>query len=262
MSHRSLFAFLKTTTLYIIRKACPSAAGLIAAGALAGCGGAAPPTPVRIIVPPTRTPAAAIPVVVATTAVAPPASTPLPAIQPTLQPTSPAEASPTAAQTPRPPTATPGLLPSPQPGGTAVANRVTPAPRPTATPRPSACVNVTFDELRKKGPRPAQLESLADGACVSVRFASGDETRYVWHPAGARFAPGSSMYVRWKDGLVSVFKKDGVLKTNEYYRGRQQELALQQENGKYKLPASGSFVFSLDGDSLVVGLVDTLIRAR
>ena len=123
MSHRSLFAFLKTTTLYIIRKACPSAAGLIAAGALAGCGGAAPPTPVRIIVPPTRTPAAAIPVVVATTAVAPPASTPLPAIQPTLQPTSPAEASPTAAKTPRPPTATPGLLPSPQPGGTAVSNR-------------------------------------------------------------------------------------------------------------------------------------------
>jgi hypothetical protein len=36
MSHRSLFAFLKTTTLYIIRKARPSAAGLIAAGALAG----------------------------------------------------------------------------------------------------------------------------------------------------------------------------------------------------------------------------------
>jgi hypothetical protein len=106
------------------------------------------------------------------------------------------------------------------------------------------------------------LETLADGACVSVRFASGDETRYVWHPAGARFAPGSSMYVRWKDGLVSVFRKDGVLKTNEYYRGRQQELALLQENGKYKLPASGSFVFSLDGDSLVVGLVDTLIRAR
>ncbi len=258
MSHRSLFAFSKTTTLNIIREACRASAGLIAAGALAGCAGAAPPTPVRIIVPPTRTPAVAIPVLVATAAVAPPVSTPPPTAQPTPQ----VEAQPAATETPRMPAAPPASIPTPQAGAAPIANRATPLPRPTATLRASACVNVTFDELRKKGPRPAQLESLSDGACVSIRFASGDETRYVWHPAGARFAPGSSMYVRWKDGLVSVFKKDGVLKTNEFYRGRQQELALLTENGKYKLPASGSFVFSLDGDSLVLGLVDTLIRAR
>ncbi|MEO6063690.1 MAG: hypothetical protein ABIQ99_17295 [Thermoflexales bacterium] len=258
MSQRSLFAFLKTTTLYIIRTASRASAGLIAAGALAGCGGTAPPTPVRIIVPPTRTPAVAIPVLVATAAVAPPVSTPPPTAQPTAQ----VEAQPTAAETPGLPAPTPSPVAAPQARGEAVANRAAAPPRPTATPRASACVNVTFDELRKKGPRPAQLESLSDGACVSVRFSSGDETRYVWHPAGARFAPGSSMYVRWKDGLVSVFKKDGVLKANEYYRGRQQELALLNENGKYKLPASGSFVFGLDGDSLVVGLVDTLIRTR
>ncbi|HQY23933.1 MAG TPA: hypothetical protein PLL45_03555 [Thermoflexales bacterium] len=258
MSHRSLFAFARTTTLNIIRGAGRAGAGLVAAGALAGCGGAAPPTPVRIIVPPTRTPAAAVPVLVATAAIAPASATPAPTAQPTGQ----VEALPSVAETPRVSTPTATAPPVPQAGGAAVANRAAATPRPTATPRASACVNVTFDELRKKGPRPAALETLADGACVSVRFASGDETRYVWHPAGARFAPGSSMYVRWKDGLVSVFRKDGVLKTNEYYRGRQQELALLQENGKYKLPASGSFVFSLDGDSLVVGLVDTLIRAR
>lgn len=258
MSHRSLFATLKTTTLWIIRRSGRAGAGLIAVSALAGCGGAAPPTPVRIIVPPTRTPAVAIPVLVATAAVAPPVATPPPTAQPTPQ----VEASPTAVETPRVPTATPTPIPSPQSASTAVANRAAPTARPTATPRASACVQVTFDELRKKGPRPAQLEPLADGACVSVRFASGDETRYIWHPAGARFAPGTSMYVRWKDGLVSVFKKDGVLKTNEFYRGRQQELALLQEDGKYKLPASGSFVFGLDVDGNVVGLVDTLIRAR
>lgn len=258
MSHRSLFATFKTTTLWIIRGSWRASAGLIAASALAGCGGAAPPTPVRIIVPPTRTPAAAIPVLVATAAIAPPVATPMP----TAQPVPPVEASPTAVETPRVPTATAAPIPSPQSASTAVVNRAAPTLRPTATPRASACVQVTFDELRKKGPRPAALETLPDGACVSVRFASGDETRYVWHPAGARFAPGSSMYVRWKDGLVSVFKKDGLLKTNEFYRGRQQELALLQEDGKYKLPASGSFVFSLDGDSNVVGLVDTLIRAR
>ncbi len=258
MSHRSLFATLKTTTLYIIRKSGRAGAALMATGALAGCGGTAPPTPVRIIVPPTRTPAAAIPVLVATAAIAPPVATPPPTAQPTPQ----AEPSSTAVDILRTPTATATPIPSPQSANPASANRAAPTPRPTATPRASACVQVTFDELRKKGPRPAALETLPDGACVNVRFASGDETRYVWHPAGARFAPGSSMYVRWKDGLVSVFKKDGALKTNEFYRGRQQELALLQEDGKYKLPASGSFVFTLDGDSLVVGLVDTLIRAR
>ncbi len=260
MSHRSHFAFPKTTTLSIIRKALRTGAGLAAVGALAGCGGAPPPTPVRIIVPPTRTPAAAVPVLVATAAAAPPIATPAPMGLPTAQ----LEARPSTTETPRLPTttATPTLAPAQQSGGAAIANRAAPTARPTATPRASVCVNVTFDELRKKGPRPAALETLADGACVNVRFASGDETHYVWHPAGARFAPGSSMYVRWKDGLVSVFRKDGALKTNEFFRGRQQELALLQEDGKYKLPASGSFVFGLDVDGNVVGLVDTLIRAR
>jgi hypothetical protein len=39
-------------------------------------------------------------------------------------------------------------------------------------------------------------------------------------------------------------------------------MALLQEDGRYKLPASGSFIFGIEGDNLVVGLVDTLIRAR
>ncbi len=260
MSHRRLFAFSMTTTLCIIRTVGRAGALLGAVSALAGCGGTAPPTPVRIIVPPTRTPAVAVPVLVATAVAAPPIATP----QPTAQPTVAVEARSDTAETPRLPmtTSTPTPVPAQPSGGAASANKAAPTPRPTATPRASTCVQVTFDELRKKGPRPPALETLSDGACVSVRFASGDETRYVWHPAGARFAPGSSMYVRWKDGLVSVFKKDGVLKTNEFYRGRQQELALLHEDGKYKLPASGSFIFSIDGDSLVVGLVDTLIRAR
>ena len=134
-------------------------------------------------------------------------------------------------------TSTPTPVPAQPSGGAASANKAAPTPRPTATPRASTCVQVTFDELRKKGPRPPALETLSDGACVSVRFASGDETRYVWHPAGARFAPGTSMYVRWKDGLVSVFKKDGVLKTNEFYRGRQQELALLKDCLLYTSPS-------------------------
>ncbi len=236
--------------------------GLLAAGLLlVGCAAIAPPTPgVRIIVPPTRTPVPAAPVQAATQPAATPTiqaeSTPAPQVDPAT----PALPPPTNTPVPAlPPATTVPATPSP-----AAVARIAVPRASTATPAPKAstCAQVTFDELRKKGPRPAGLEPIPDGGCVAVRFSSGEETRYVWHPVGARFAPGASMYVRWKDGLVSIFKKDGVLKASEFYRGRQQEMALVVEQGKYKLPASGSFVFGVVDDGLLLGLVDTLVRAR
>lgn len=234
MPHRSLLAI--------------PAAALV--GALAACGAAAPPTPgVRIVVPPTRTPPPTPPPLADAETASLLAPTPAPAS--TSSPLPPATVTATAAAARL---AAPAVAVAPTLAPTLAAAAKTPALRA------AACVSVSFDDLRRKGPRPAALDALADGGCVNLRFASGEETRYVWHPAGARFAPGSSMYVRWKDGLVAVYKKDGVLKTNEYYRGRQQELALAREDGKYKLPASGSFVFSIADNDNVIGLVDTLVK--
>lgn len=215
--------------------------GLIAASVwLAGCGGVAatPTTPVRIVVPATRTPAATATEPPVERATVTPTLVPIATLAPTTVSTSTVVQAPTVT----------------------AASTARPRSTPTATPPPAACATVTFDDLRKKGPRPPALDEVADGGCVQVVFSTGP-TRYIWHPAGARFAPGSSMYVRWKDGLVAVFRKDGVLKTNEYFKGKQTELALLLEAGKYKLPASGSFVFAANDDGTLTGLVDTLIRA-
>jgi endonuclease YncB( thermonuclease family) len=82
------------------------------------------------------------------------------------------------------------------------------AAQATATPAPAAphsgsCVVIDYATLDVRGPRPAVLDGLPDGACVTL-IVEGQSSKYGWHPAGSRIHMDRSMFVRWQDAMVPI----------------------------------------------------------
>jgi hypothetical protein len=90
--------------------------------------------------------------------------------------------------------------------GTVYASSTTPQTQAAATP--AAPVKVSMQELDKRVATVPALAGLKDGATVII---SDDgavtgavwQGTYIYHPAGS-VVPMTSMYMRWKDGLVAL----------------------------------------------------------
>jgi micrococcal nuclease len=145
----------------------------------------------------------------------------------------------------------------------------------TATPSAAECVYINFTTLAKRGPRPAVLDALPEGACVMFDVEK-QTRRYTWHPAGSRVHLDKSMFVRWKDGLVPLtLQSDGrltALDCSDSWNPRydapnrqwyDKELVRAGDNGDMlMLPSSRSFIFQDAGNSEYVALVDVLQLAE
>lgn len=74
----------------------------------------------------------------------------------------------------------------------------------TATIRPTgACTVIDYATLAANGPRPAVLDALAEGACVTIQL-NGQQGNFTWKPAGSHIRLEQNLYVRWKDAFLPI----------------------------------------------------------
>jgi endonuclease YncB( thermonuclease family) len=151
----------------------------------------------------------------------------------------------------------------------------TPLPAAAATPSPEQCVYMDYESLAERGPRPAVLDNLLEGACVMLQVEK-QTRRYTWHPAGSLVHLDRSMFIRWKDALVPLtLQPDGRLTAldcsdgwdirfnvpmREWY---DKELVHAGDRGDIlMLPSSRSFVFQQANNGEYIALVDVLQLAE
>lgn len=78
----------------------------------------------------------------------------------------------------------------------------------TVVKAPGTCVTIPAEILAEPGPRPAEVNNLKDGECLTILKAANVEGpewsgQFIYHPAGTQLKL-ADMYVRWKDAIVMI----------------------------------------------------------
>ena len=152
-----------------------------------------------------------------------------------------------------------------------------PASVPVGTPAAQGgCILVPLYDLVARGPRPAALNGVSPGSCVTIAL---DNTagQYTWWPAGSRLRLDRSMLVRWQDALVSIrYDPDGQLRAGVLegnytvrpdgpysYKSTHPEVADRElvragERGQLLALSNGTLLFEDAGGGEFVTLVDAM----